>query len=195
MELTNGFKQNDGRWFGSEAMWKSQYNALVGYLRDSVPRWDETYRPSNVRPTDAEVKLWNPLNSPAYVQIDLRREDCYGHLARPLIIMHGGSDPIVSTGEAEAYKNLVARTIGRREAEKLLAVYYIPGMGHGGAQFDALVPAQIDALEAMIDYQQGRGPAPDLSSIGGYPREPVTGPGRSLGFYDLHHGDDDEHDD
>src|SRR5260370_4610431 len=44
MELTNGFKYNDGRWFGSEAMWKSSYNALVGYLRDSVPRWDETYR-------------------------------------------------------------------------------------------------------------------------------------------------------
>jgi len=198
MELTNGFKYNDGRWFGSEAMWKSSYNALVGYLRDSVPRWDETYRPSGVRPTDAEVKLWNPLNSPAYVQIDLRREDCFGHLARPLIIMHGGADPIVSTGEAEGYKNLVAKTIGRREAENLLAVYYIPGMGHGGTQFDSLIPEQIDALEAMIDYQQSNGSrgAPAPAFIGIYPREPVTGPGNSLGFYDLpHHGDDDDHDD
>ncbi len=192
MELTNGFKYNDGRWFGSEANWKALYTALLGYLRDSVPRWDETYRPSGGRPTDAEVKLWNPLNSPAYVQIDMRREDCTGHLARPLIIMHGSADPIVGTGEAEGYKNLVARTIGRRGAENLLAVYYIAGMGHGGTQFDKLIPAQIDALEAMIDYQQSNGVhgAPAPASIGIYPREPVTGPGNSLGFYDLPHHDD-----
>ena len=198
MELTNGFKYNDGRWFGSEAQWKATYSALLGYLRDSVPRWDETYRPSGGRPTDAEVKLWNPLNSPAYIQIDLRREDCTGHLARPLIIMHGGADPIVGTGEATGYKNLVARTIGRREAANLLAVYYIPGMGHGGSQFDALIPAQIDALEAMIDYQQSNGSrgAPAPASIGIYPREPITGAGSSLGFYDLpHHDDDDQGDD
>ena len=197
MELTNGFKYNDGRWFGSEANWKSTYNALLGYLRDSVPRWDETYRPSGGRPTDAEVKLWNPLNSPPYIQIDLRREDCTGHLARPLIIMHGAADPIVGTGEGEGYKNLVAKTIGRRDAGNLLALYYIAGMGHGGAQYDNLIPAQIDALEAMIDYQQSNGsrgaPAPDF--IGIYPREPVTGPGNSLGFYDLPHDDPDDHDD
>src|SRR5262249_61111329 len=30
MKLTNGFRQNDGRWFGSEANWKSNYNALLG---------------------------------------------------------------------------------------------------------------------------------------------------------------------
>ena len=113
MELTNGFSRASGRWFGSEANWKSNYNSLLGYLRDSVPRWDETYRPSGARPNDAEVKLWNPLNSPAYVQVDLRREDCYGHLARPLVIMHGMANPIVGTGEAEFYKNLVAKTIGR----------------------------------------------------------------------------------
>jgi len=197
MQLTNGWQQNDGRWFGSEFQWKAQYNALLGYLRDSVPRWDETYRPHNPL-TDADVKLWNPLNSPAYVQVDFRREDCYGHLARPLIIMHGAADPIVGTGEGEAYKNLVARTIGRHEAAKLLGVYYIPGMGHGGAQFDALVPAQIDALEAMIDYQQSNGAtgAPPPAFIGTYPREPVTGPGSSLGYYDLpHHHHDHGHDD
>jgi len=198
MELTNGFKQNDGRWFGSEAMWKSNYNSLLGYLRDSVPRWDETYRPSGVRPTDAEVKLWNPLNSPPYVQIDLRREDCTGYLARPLLIMHGAADPIVGTGEGEAYKNLVAKTIGRREAGNLLGLYYIPGMGHGGAQYDSLIPQQIDALEAMIDYQQSNGTrgAPPPAFIGIYPREPVTGPGTSLGYYDLpHHDHDGDHDD
>ena len=63
--------------------------------------------------------------------------------------------------------------------------YYIPGMAHGGKEFDDLIPAQIDALEAMIDYQQSNGSrgakAPTL--IGTYPREPVTGPGNSLGFY------------
>jgi hypothetical protein len=185
VQLTGGFQYNGGRWLGSEVEWKNSYNGLVGYLRDSVPRWDETYRPSGGRPTDDEVKLWNPLNSPAYVQIDMRRQDCHGHLARPLIIMHGAADPIVSASEAEGYKDFVAKTIGPAEAEKLLAVYYIPGMAHGGKEYDDLIPSQIDALEAMIDYQQsngGRGAkAPAL--IGTYPREPVTGPGNSLGFY------------
>jgi len=26
----SGFRYNDGRWFGSEANWKSNYNALLG---------------------------------------------------------------------------------------------------------------------------------------------------------------------
>ena len=185
MPLTNTVRYNDGRWFGSEAEWKSSYSGLVGYLRDSVPRWDETYRPSGGRPSEEEVKHWNPLASPAYVQVDLRREDCHGHLARPLIIMHGTADTIVSPGEAEGYKNFVAKTIGPTEAEKLLAVYYIPGMGHGGKEFDDLIPAQIDALEAMIDYQQSNGSrgAKAPASIGIHPREPVTGSGNSLGYY------------
>ncbi len=185
VQLTNGFQYNGGRWFGSEADWKKSYDGLKGYLRDSVPRWDETFRPSGGRPTEEEAKQWNPLKSPAYVQIDMRRQDCHGHLARPLIIMHGTTDTIVSASEAEGYKELVAKTIGPDEAEKLLAVYYIPGMAHGGKEFDDLIPAQIDALEAMIDYQQSNGSrgakAPAL--IGTYPREPVTGPGNSLGFY------------
>ncbi len=182
MRLTNGFQYNDGRWFGSEAEWKSSYKGLVGYLHDSVPRWDETYHPSGGRPSDEEVKLWNPLTSPAYIQIDMRRQDCHGHLARPLIIMHGTADAIVSAGEGEGYKELVAKTIGSSEAEKLLAVYYIPGMGHGGKEFDDLIPAQIDALEAMIDYQQSGGSrgAKAPAAIGIHPREPVTGPGNSL---------------
>jgi len=68
-------------------------------------------------------------------------------------------------------------------------------MGHGGTQFDNLIPDQIDALEAMIDYQQSNGKrgAPPPDYIGIYPREPVTGPGRSLGFYDLP-GHEDDHD-
>ncbi len=185
VQLTGGFKYNDGRWFGSESEWKNGYNSILGYLRDSVPRWDETFRPSGGRPSEEEAKLWNPLNSPAYVQIDMRRQDCHGHLARPLIIMHGTADTIVSAGEAEGYKELVAKTVGSAEAEKLLAVYYIPGMGHGGKEFDDLIPTQIDALEAMIDYQQSGGSrgAKAPAAIGAYPREPITGPGNSLGFY------------
>jgi hypothetical protein len=185
MQLTGGFRYNDGRWPGSEAQWKSGYTGLLGYLHDSVPRWDEAYHPSTGRPSDEEIKRWNPTLSPAYVQIDLRREDCHGHLARPLIIMHGAADPIVSPGEAEGYKNLVAKTIGAIEAEKLLAIYYIPGMGHGGAEYDNLIPAQLDALEAMIDYQQtgGSNGAKAPAAIGPYPREPVTGPGSSPGYY------------
>ena len=81
-------------------------------------------------------------------------------------------------------------------ADMVLAVYYIPGMGHGGTQYDHLIPAQIDALEAMIDYQQSNGAkgAPPPAMIGIYPREPVTGPGTSLGYYDLpkHDHDDDD---
>jgi len=47
---------NDGRWFGSEAMWKSNYTLswLPSRFRASMGRDD---RPSGGRPTDAEVKL------------------------------------------------------------------------------------------------------------------------------------------
>lgn len=200
MRLTNGWRQNDGRWFGSEANWRAQYDALLGYLRDSIPRWDESYHPQgHEQLTDEDLKRWDPRRSPEYIQVDLRREDCYGHLARPLIMMHGAADPIVSPGESEAYKNLVARKIGRREAQKLLGVYYIPGMGHGGTQFDELIPDQIEALEAMIDYQQSHGQSgsPPPASIGAYPREPVVGPGSSRGYYDLpgHHHEHEPHGD
>ena len=43
--LQNGFAFNVGRWKGSEAQWKSQYSALLGYLHDSMPRFDETSTP------------------------------------------------------------------------------------------------------------------------------------------------------
>ena len=72
-------------------------------------------------------------------------------------------------------------------SEKVLAVYYIPGMGHGGTQFNDLVGEQIDVLERWIDYRQSNGahgtPAP--SALGIYPREPSTG--------NEHGEDDDDH--
>jgi tannase/feruloyl esterase len=178
------FCYNAGRWPGSEAQWKANYNAWLGYLRDSIPRWDETYTPHTPL-TDADLALWDPTKSPEYVQRDLRREDQCGALLRPLILMAGGADPIVGTGETEGYKNLVVQRIGYSQTSKLLGVYYIPGMGHGGTQYNDVVPNQIDALEAMIDYQQSNGTqgAPPPDSIGIYPREPVVGVGTSLGIY------------
>jgi hypothetical protein len=89
-----------------------------------------------------------------------------------VIIMHGAADPIVSPGEAEGYRALVAKRLGAKNAAQVLAVYYIPGMGHGGREYDNLIGLQIDALEHWIDYRQSRGtkgtPAPE--SLGGYQR-------------------------
>ena len=87
--------------------------------------------------------------------------------------MHGTSDPIVSPGEAEGYLALVERRLGRKSAERVLAVYYIPGMGHGGTEYNNLIGAQIDALEQWIDYREsgGKRGAPAPESLGGYTRE------------------------
>jgi hypothetical protein len=172
-QLGDGFGYNVGRWPGSEAQWKAQYSALIGYLRDSMPRFDETFNPQGGPLTDDDLKRWDPTKSALYIQRDLRRLDLSGDLARPIIIMHGAADPVVSPGETEGYKDLVEKRLGRKGAHDVLAVYYIPGMGHGGAEYNDLVPAQIDALEAWIDYQQSHGSrgAPAPNHIGSYPRE------------------------
>jgi hypothetical protein len=139
-----------------------------------MPRFDESFNPRGAPLTDDDIKRWDPSKSPAYVQRDLRRLDLSGDLARPVIVMHGTADVIVSPGETEGYKSLVEKRLGRKGAHDVLAVYYIPGMGHGGPEYDRLIPAQMDALEAWIDYRRSGGhvgaPAPDL--MGGYPREP-----------------------
>ena len=178
--LKNGFQFNVGRWKGSEGQWKSQYSALVGYLHDSMPRFDETFNPGGGTLTDDELKLWDPSKSPKHVQKELRKLDLTGNLKRPVIIMHGTSDPIVSPGEAAGYMKLVEQRIGPQEAGKVLAVYYIPGMGHGGNEYNNLIGEQLDALERWIDYRESGGkkgsPAPD--ALGGYPRERGGGPVR-----------------
>jgi pimeloyl-ACP methyl ester carboxylesterase len=170
--LQNGFRYNVGRWKGSEAQWKSSYNALLGYLHDSMPRFDATFNPGGGTLTDDKLKLWDPAKSPKHVQAELRKLDLTGNLKRPVIIMHGAADPIVSPGEGEGYRALVAKRLGAKNAEKALAVYYIPGMGHGGREYDNLIGAQIDALESWIDYRESRGTkgAPAPASLGGYPR-------------------------
>jgi hypothetical protein len=173
--LQSGFKFNVGRWKGSEAQWKSDYNGLLAYLRDSMPRFDETFHPHAGSLTDDDLKLWDPTKSPNHVQKELRKLDLSGDLKRPIIIMHGTADAIVSPSEAEGYSALVERRLGQRSSEKVLAIYYILGMGHGGIEYDNLIGAQIDALEQWIDYRKSGGKRgalpPDL--LGGYPRELV----------------------
>jgi pimeloyl-ACP methyl ester carboxylesterase len=171
--LKNGFKFNVGRWKGSEVQWKIQYNALLGYLHDSMPRFDETFNPGGGPLTDDELKLWDPSRSPRYVQKELHKLDLSGDLKRPVIIMHGTFDPIVSPGEAAGYLALVERRLGRKSAGKVLAFYLIPGMGHGGKEYDNLIGAQIDTLEQWIDYRESSGKrgAPPPESLGGFPRE------------------------
>ena len=170
--MPNGFRYNVGRWPGSEAQWKSSHDGLVGYLRDSMPRFDPSFNPDGGALTDDELPHWDPSRSPKPVQKELRKLDLTGNLKRPIIIMHGTADTIVSPGEAEGYRALVERRLGRERAAAVLAVYFIPGMGHGGAPFDALIGAQLDALEQWIDYRQsgGRRGAPAPASLGGHPR-------------------------
>jgi hypothetical protein len=170
--LQDGFEFDVGRWPGSEALWKSEHEALLSYLRDSMPRFDPSFNPGGGPLTDDELKRWEPLRSPKAVLKELRRLDLSGKLKRPIIIMHGTSDAIVSPGETAGYQALVDRRLGRLNADNVLAVYYIPGMGHGGAAYDTLIGAQLDALEQWIDYREsgGRRGAAAPGSLGGHPR-------------------------
>jgi len=137
--------------------------------------------------------LWDPSESPNWVKRELRKLDLTGQLERPLIIMHGTFDSTVSPGETAGYKRLVERALGRKGAEKVLAVYYIPGMGHGGTQYNDLVDEQIDALEAWIDYHQsnGRSGAPAPAMLGIYPREPSASGEHDRDDEDGEHGQRD----
>lgn len=170
--LKGGFSYDVGRWPGSEALWKSGHDGLLAYLRDSMPRFDPFFNPDGGPLTDDELKQWDPSKSPATAQADLRALDLSGRLTQPLIVMHGTADAIVSPGETAGYQALVERRLGRARAPRVLAVYYIPGMGHGGKEFDDLIGAQLDALEAWIDYRHSRGTrgAPAPASIGRYAR-------------------------
>jgi hypothetical protein len=176
-----GMPFNIGRVPGSEYRWGpnppwplGQYDALLGYAVTSVAKFDRFYDPDGdgVLSVD-EIKAWDPNNSPPPVANDLRRFDNTGYLQHPIIIVQGSHDPIVSPGENVAYKQLVEGIFGVAGARDLLAVYFIPGMGHGGAEFNASISDQLDALEAWVDWRQSGGtagsPPPDLLS-GVYPR-------------------------
>lgn len=180
-----GMPFNIGRPPGSEYRWGpnppwplGQYTAILGYATTSVAKFDRFYDPNgdHVLSLD-EIKAWDPNDSPTPVSNDLRRFDNTGNLQRPIIIAHGSHDPIVAPGETAAYKQLVERRFGVAGARDLLAVYYIPGLGHGGAEYDASLSAQLDALEAWVTYRQSGGtagsPPPDIlvGGMGSYPRD------------------------
>ena len=67
----------------------------------------------------------------------------------------------------------VERRLGVKGADAVLAVYFIAGMGHGGAEYDQMIGAQLDALEQWIDFCQsgGKHGAPPPASLGKYPRD------------------------
>src|SRR4030095_7026065 len=115
------------RWKGSEAQWKRGYKSLLGYLHDSMSRFDKAFNPEGGVLTDGELSLWDPTKSSREIQMDLHKLDLTGDLKRPVIVMHGTTDPIVSPGEAEGYQALVEQRRGRQNAQDVLAVYYIPG--------------------------------------------------------------------
>ena len=169
---------NIGMAVGSEYRWGPNYASNLGYAQTSVAKFDRFYDPDgNGTLTDAEIKAWDPNFSPPPVANDLRRFDNTGNLQRPVIIAHGSHDPIVSPGETAVYKRLVERRFGVAGARDRLAVYYIPGMGHGGAPYDASLAAQLDALEAWVTWRTTGGaagaPPPNVlvGGMGSYPRD------------------------
>ena len=166
------------RWPPASAKWPlGSYTAILGYATTSVAKFDRFYDPNGdgVLSLD-EIKAWDPNLSPPPVANDLRRFDNTGDLQHPIIIGHGSHDPIVSPGETLVYKRLVEARFGVAGARNLLAVYFIPGMGHGGAQYDAALPAMFNALEAWVDYRESGGrtgsPPPNVlvGGLGSYPR-------------------------
>jgi hypothetical protein len=180
-----GLSFNIGRPPGSEYRWPpasptwplGQYNSILGYVTTSLAKFDRFYDPDGDGVLSLEeMKAWDPNLSPPPVANDLRRFDNTGNLQRPVIIGHGSHDPIVSPGETAVYKRLVEARLGVAGARDVLAVYYIPGMGHGGAEYDASLSAQLDALEAWVDYRESGGssgslpPDPLVGGLGSYPR-------------------------
>jgi hypothetical protein len=165
---------NNGRVPGSEFMWPGNRAALIGYLRDSMPRFDRTYDPNGDGVlTEDELKSWDPHSSPVQIQNDLRKLDLSGNLKRPIIIAHGSFDPTVAPGESRGYMRLVESKLGVVGARDVLAVYYIPGMGHGGTPFNIWLNVAFDALDSWVDWHQSGGTAGSVPpfNLGGYFRE------------------------
>jgi hypothetical protein len=177
-----GLAFNIGRPPGSEYRWPpaspqwplGQYDSILGYLTTSLEKFDPFYDPNGDGVVSLEeAKAWDPNFSPRPVANDLRRFDNTGDLRRPIIIGHGAHDPIVAPGETEVYKRLVESRLGVAGARQVLAVYYIPGMGHGGAEYNALIGPSLDALEAWVDYRESGGANGSLppDQLGGYARD------------------------
>ena len=94
-------------------MWPGNRATLVGYLRDSMRRFDRTYDPNgDGLLSEDELKNWNPNQSPVQIQNDLRKLDLHGNLQRPIIIAHGTYDVTVAPGESIGYMRLVESRLG-----------------------------------------------------------------------------------
>jgi len=169
-----GLTFNNGRPPGSEYRWPGRYDALLGYVTTSLAKFDRKYDPDGDGELSVEeMKAWDPTLRPKQIHNDIRRLDNSGDLQRPVIISHGTHDIVVSAGETEVYKRLVEARFGVAGAREVLAVYYIPGMGHGGDEYNAIIGASLDALEAWVDYRQSGGSSGSLppDSLDGYPRD------------------------
>ena len=147
-------------------------------METSLEKFDRFYDPDGDGVLSLEeMKAWDPNLSPPPVANDLRRFDNTGDLRRPVIIAHGSHDPIVAPGETAVYKRLVETRLGAAGARDVLAVYYIPGMGHGGAEYNALIGPSLDALEAWVTYRESGGasgsppPDPIVAGANSYPRD------------------------
>jgi hypothetical protein len=170
----SGLVYNVGRAPGSEFMWPANYAVVLAYLIDSLEKFDPTYDPDGDGQLSVdEIHAWDPYTSPRNIQNELRKLDLTGNLQRPVIVGQGTYDVLVSPYEADGYKRLVEQRLGADQARDVLALYYIPGMGHGGAPFNAFIAPALDALDQWVDYVQSSGALgqPPPSMLGGYPRE------------------------
>ena len=103
---------------------------------------------------------WNPdIHMPHNRVLDVRKMDETGILktgtqARPMILIHGGSDAIVSPGCSIAYQNLARQQIGTAAASEVLKIFIIPNVTHlhffEGASC-CLTPEQIAEGIAIMD--------------------------------------------
>jgi len=172
--MADGTTFNIGRPPGSEYRWADSYDSLRGYLEDSLAKMDPRYDPDGDGELSLdEIKAWDPHTRPDHLYRDIRRKDLTGDLQRPVILAHGTHDIIVSPGESEVYQQLVEQQRGQAGARDVLALYWIPGMGHGGPEFDALISPALDALDAWVDHRLsgGRRGAPPPAVLGGYARD------------------------
>jgi hypothetical protein len=172
--MGNGFRYNVGRPPGSEFMWPSGYVSMMGYIRDSIRKFDPSFDPNRDGVvTEDEMKLWDAHASPKRILRENRKLDVTGNLRRPMLVVHGALDVIVSPYESVGYKRMVEKRLGRRRARELHALYFIPGMGHGGTPFNNLIGEAYDTLDAWVDWHRSRGKRGSLPPdvLGGYVRE------------------------
>ena len=152
-ELKNQFEYSVGAGKSSERNWVAIRAALFRNLQRGLSRVDPLYDPNEDGVlTDPEILAWKSEERPRRAQMRVgRRQDLSGDLGKPLIIVHGSIDPVVSLGETLGYKELVEKVLGPELAAQLLRVYVINGVGHNPIVLqEAFNNAAIDALDAWV---------------------------------------------